>query len=89
MLKLFNKLCLPAQVYIVIAILVCVVALFSKAPVGPVIFKLVFALIWTWILNWICKKGFVWLSWLLVLIPYIIVLLVVFKIVKTTKQNKK
>jgi len=36
------------------------------------ILKLLYIVIWTWILNIICKNGYTWLSWVLVLLPIII-----------------
>ena len=35
--------------------------------------KLVFALIWTFLLGWLCSKGLKTLSWFLVLLPYILI----------------
>lgn len=31
-------------------------------------------LFWTWVLNIICKSGYKWVSWLLVLLPFILIL---------------
>jgi hypothetical protein len=39
--------------------------------------KILYILFWTWILNLICKDGYVWVSWLLVLLPFIVAALVV------------
>ena len=36
------------------------------------IIKLIYILFWTWILNLICKDGHTGISWLLVLLPYIL-----------------
>jgi hypothetical protein len=36
------------------------------------IVKLVYILFWTWILNLICKDGYPTISWLLILVPFII-----------------
>jgi hypothetical protein len=36
------------------------------------IVKLIYILFWTWILNLICKDGYPSISWLLILIPFII-----------------
>jgi len=35
------------------------------------IVKIVYVLFWTWILNLICKDGYVGISWFLVLMPWI------------------
>jgi hypothetical protein len=36
------------------------------------IIKLIYILFWTWILNLICKDGHSGISWLLVLLPFIL-----------------
>jgi hypothetical protein len=36
------------------------------------IVKFIYILFWTWILNLICKDGYTWISWLLVLLPVIL-----------------
>ena len=35
--------------------------------------KTICILFWTWVLDLICKAGYKWVSWLLVLLPFIIV----------------
>jgi hypothetical protein len=46
---------------------------------SPVIFivKLLYILFWTWILNLICKDGHSGISWLLVFLPFILIVLLV------------
>lgn len=34
--------------------------------------KAIYIAIWTWILNIICSAGYTWVSWLLVLVPFIL-----------------
>lgn len=38
--------------------------------------KVIYVLFWTWILNLICGQGYSMLSWLLVLLPFILLLFV-------------
>jgi hypothetical protein len=87
--KEFSKLCTPARLYFVIAIISTVVALFSKVSLLAVFIKLLFGFIWTYILGWLCKKGYESLSWFLVLLPYIIILLAIIGILRLTKEQKK
>jgi F0F1-type ATP synthase assembly protein I len=54
-----------------------------------VAFKLFFAFIWTFILGWLCKKGFKTLSWFLVLLPYIIMALAMLKIFRMSNEQKQ
>jgi hypothetical protein len=73
----FEALCTPAQIYLLVALLSCIIALFSKVNFLAIGVKLLFAVIWTYILNWICKKGYSGLSWFLVVFPYVLILLTV------------
>jgi hypothetical protein len=73
--KDFSKLCTPAKIYFVIAVIVCLIALFSGMGIVAAFVKLVFAFIWTFILSWLCDKGYASISWFLVLLPYVIILL--------------
>jgi hypothetical protein len=41
------------------------------------IIKLIYILFWTWILNLICKDGHTAISWLLVLLPWIMLLVLI------------
>jgi hypothetical protein len=73
--KDFSKLCTPAKIYFVIAVIACIFALFNGMGVVSVFVKLVFAFIWAFMLSWLCNKGYKSLSWFLVLLPYFIILL--------------
>jgi hypothetical protein len=48
-----------------------------KFSLLSIILHLAFIAIWTFILNWICSKGLVWVSWLLVVLPYVYMFLVI------------
>jgi len=87
--KEFSKLCTPAKIYFVIAVLACIFALISGVKVVAVFFKLVFAFIWTFILAWLCDKGYKGISWFLVLLPYIIIALAAFGIYHVTKEQRQ
>ena len=41
------------------------------------IIKLIYILFWTWILNLICKDGHTVISWILVLLPWIMLLVLI------------
>jgi len=82
----FKQLCTPAQVYLVIAILAGLLALLNRSAVSHVVMNLLFALVWTFILSWLCKQGYESLSWFLVLLPYIILLLGILGIMKLSRM---
>ena len=75
MLTKFERFCTPAKIYFALAILSIILGLFSKINIFAILGKLIFAFIFTFILNWLCSKGFKALSWFLVLLPYVIILL--------------
>jgi hypothetical protein len=86
--KDFAKLCTPAKIYFAIAVIAALIALFSGLGIVAVFMKLVFAFIWTFILSWLCKKGFESLSWFLVLLPYIVILIGILGLWQMTKEQK-
>jgi hypothetical protein len=86
--KSFSKLCAPAKLYFAIAVIAIIVGLFAKVELSILIVKLIFAFIWTWILGLLCKKGWSPLSWFLVLFPYIVIILAVFRIANITQHKQ-
>ena len=87
-MKDFSKLCTPAKIYFAIAVIATIIALFGGLTIMAAFVKLVFAFIWTYILSWLCSKGYTSLSWFLVLLPYIFILLAMFGIYHMTHQEK-
>jgi hypothetical protein len=87
--KDFSKLCTPAKIYFIIAVISSVIALIGGVRLIPVAIKLVFAAIWTCVLGWLCKKGFTSISWFLVLLPYIIIVLAMVGIYHVTHEQKQ
>ena len=87
MMKDFSKLCTPAKVYFAIAVFAGVVALLNRVSIFGVFLELVFAFVWTFVLGWLCDKGYKLLSWFLVLLPYIIMFFAFFGIFHLTKSQ--
>ena len=47
----------------------------------------VFIILWTWVLSYLCRKGYTSLSWFLVLLPWILMFLALFVyIIETIKS---
>jgi F0F1-type ATP synthase assembly protein I len=91
-MKQFKELCTPARIYFVVTVLFCLISLFNGMPFLAVAMKLFFAVIWTYILGWLCKKGLTAVSWFLVLLPFIIFLLGFFGLMhffKMTQEKNK
>ena len=87
-MKDFSKLCTPAKIYFAIAVIASIFALFSGVSVMAVFWKLVFAFLWTFVLGYLCDKGYKTLSWFLVLLPYIVMALAMFGLYRMTEQQK-
>uniref|UniRef100_A0A6C0HZZ0 Uncharacterized protein n=1 Tax=viral metagenome TaxID=1070528 RepID=A0A6C0HZZ0_9ZZZZ len=68
------KLCAPAVVYLVLAIIALVLNM--RFSMVSILLHVAFIGLWTFILNWICSKGFKWVSWVLVVLPYLFAALV-------------
>jgi len=87
--KEFSKLCTPAKIYFAIAVIASIFMLFNGVSFIAVFIKLIFAFIWTFVLGWLCKKGFTSISWFLVLLPYIILLLASLRIYNVSEDQKQ
>ena len=87
-MKSFDELCSPAKLYFILSVIACIAALINGVKFGQVIVNLIVAFIWTAVLSWICGKGFTGVSWFLVLGPYIIMLLVFFKLMKDISSSQ-
>lgn len=67
----WNALCTPAQLYAIISLVTIVIMAFQRQFKG-IIAQGLFAALWTFVLGWICNKGWTGLSWFLVLLPVIL-----------------
>ena len=82
--KDFEKLCTPAKIYFALAILSILLGLFSGFNLMSILGQLLFAVIYTFILGWLCRKS---LAWFLVLLPYVLILLTFFGLLTLTKNH--
>lgn len=88
-MKDFSKLCTPARIYFAIAVIAAVIGLLHGVTIMMAFWNLVFAFFWTFVLGWLCDKGYSSISWFLVLLPYIIMILAMFNIYHLTHENKQ
>lgn len=86
--KEFEKICTPAKLYFALAILSIFFGLFNGFHVLAVLSNLLFALVYTFILSFLCKIGLSALSWFLVLLPFVLILLMMFGIYDIGKWYK-
>jgi len=70
-----ERLCETAKLYLVLSLIFLVFGIFTKMRALTLIIKAIFVVVWTLVLNWMCKKGFKFISWFLVLLPFVALLL--------------
>jgi hypothetical protein len=101
---MFDKLCAPAQIYLIISIVMLILSYFGLSAISqqlhlhksssPIFQSLnftyekdartsyvvqgVFIILWTWLLSYLCNKGYTSLSWFLILLPWILMFLAFF-----------
>ena len=84
-----KKFCSPAKLYLLFSVVSCIIMLFNRMSILAVFSKLLFAFLWTLVLSWLCHKGYKSLSWFLVLLPFIMMLLVFFGIMRHIREIDK
>jgi hypothetical protein len=78
----FKSLCLPSKVYFVLAVVgvlltVIFPSIFGNVSVFMQLLHLVYIVFWTWVLQLICRAGYKFISWVLVLAPFVLMFIVV------------
>jgi hypothetical protein len=71
----FRQLCTPAKVYLIIAVIASVMMLLRSVRIEAVGIKLLFAVMWTFVLNMLCRHGYRNIAWFLVVFPYVVLVL--------------
>ena len=85
--KSFLNICLPSLIYLILGLISIVMMLFNQIKVFLTFIQLLLIVFWTWILNLICKAGYTWVSWMLLLLPFIIILFAFLYILLTVKKE--
>lgn len=81
------SICLPAKIYLILAITGMVASVYNKIGTMNLIFSALFVVIWTNVLNWICSSGYTIVSWILLLLPAISIFIMAG--IYLSKQNHK
>jgi hypothetical protein len=88
-MKDFSKLCTPARIYFAIAVIAAIYGLFNGISLMMAFWNLLFAFIWTFVLGWLCSKGYTSISWFLVLLPYILISLAMLNLYHVTHEQRQ
>lgn len=73
--NVLSRICVPAQVYLILSVLLLLAGAYYNFSILTLLVKLVFIGIWTWLLNLLCKSDYEVLSWILALLPFVMVFL--------------
>ena len=71
----FSKMCEPAKLYLLVSVVALVYGIFQRFSMITLGTNFIFAVLWTMVLNWLCSIGMKTLSWILVLLPYLMLFL--------------
>jgi hypothetical protein len=70
-------LCTPALVYLVLSV-ISLIGMANGNSVSSLFVNALFVGLWTFLLNVLCQRGYTALSWVLVLLPIIVLIILVF-----------
>ena len=68
---MFKNLCTPAHLYLVLSIIAIIIGFFNKFSAMAIIVKMFWVALWTYLLNFLCKKGLSTVAWIFVVLPFI------------------
>ena len=74
-----RRLCTPASIYFWLAIISLFISYLGNRKLISSLISLIFIFMWTWILNMLCSKGYRFISWFLVLLPFISLAFIILK----------
>lgn len=77
----YMDLCTPAFLYFVVSILSILGSIFMGGSPMTIVLSFVFVILFSYFLNWLCTKGYNMVSWLLVLLPLLLSLLILMTMV--------
>ena len=82
------SICVPAMLYLVLSVIALISMAFNNCMGMCLLFKALFILIWTWFLNFLCTQGYTTISWILVLLPFIMFILMILLSYEVMKRLK-
>jgi len=70
-MTVYDTLCTPAKIYLILLIPLIFSMFYQKFSIWNLVALFIWAPIWTYMLNWLCSKGYSVISWFLIFIPLI------------------
>jgi len=83
----FSKYCTPSQLYLILAAIGLIMGFLKNYGIWTLLTKALFFVLTAWVLNWLCSKGFKAISWILVLLPFIMTFFTYFFIKDVIKEG--
>ncbi len=65
-----SELCTPAMIYFALSFIFLILSGFSNFNIVSIVIKFLFILLWSWVLNYLCNRGFSIISWILIILPF-------------------
>ena len=84
-----TSICAPAMIYLVLGIIAILAMIYQKYDIIGILGKIIFISLWTWLLNYLCSTGHSGISWILLLLPFILFGLIIYFIWSHVKEIKK
>jgi len=84
-----TSICAPAMIYLVLGIISVLAMIYQKYDIIGILGKIIFIGLWTWLLNYLCSTGHSAISWILLLLPFILFGLIIYFIWSHVKEIKK
>jgi len=81
--------CVPAMLYLILAILALITMAVKNCGALCLLFKVLFIAIWTWFLNFLCTKGYTIISWILVILPFVMFILMILLVLEVIRMNNE
>ena len=79
-------LCNPAMLYLILSIITILMGISAQVQVSVFVVKIIWMVVWVYILNLLCSKGYTTVSWVLVLLPFILIAFMALMMLEVTMR---
>ncbi len=80
------NLCNPAMLYLILSIITILMGYSAQVQFSVYVVKLIWMVVWVYILNLLCSKGYTTVSWVLVLLPFILIAFMALMMLEVTMR---
>jgi len=80
------NLCVPAMLYLILSIITILMGFYEQFQLSIFVVKLIWMVVWVYILNLLCSKGYTNVSWVLVLLPFILIAFMALMMLEVTRR---